>query len=208
VTRVLWLVKGLGPGGAERLLVEHARARDRDELDYEAAYALDWKQHLVSELESLGVRTHCLGVRNELDPRWTTRLFSLLRRGRYDVVHAHSPTVASVVRLEARALGARRPVIVSTEHNRWPSYRAETRGANRITFGLDDATFAVTADVRDRSPRAAVTTWRCSYTASTSNGCARSLPSAKRRGASSACKRASRWPSRLPTSERARTTRG
>jgi glycosyltransferase involved in cell wall biosynthesis len=147
--RVLWVIKGLGPGGAERLLVEHARIADHEHFSYEVAYVLDWKQHLVPELEQLGVRTHCLGVRNELDPRWTTRLFSLLRHGRYDVVHAHSPTVASVARLEVRALGKRRPVIVSTEHNRWPSYRAETRWANRVTFGLDDATFAVSADVRD-----------------------------------------------------------
>jgi hypothetical protein len=68
--RVLWLTKGLGPGGAERLLVEHAAGADHAEFRYEAAYVLDWKQHLVPELEALGVPTHCLGVSNELDPRW------------------------------------------------------------------------------------------------------------------------------------------
>jgi glycosyltransferase involved in cell wall biosynthesis len=147
--RVLWAIKGLGPGGAERLLVEHARIADHERFSYEVAYVLDWKRHLVPELEQLGVVTHCLGVRTEVDPRWTTRLFTLLRHGRYDVVHMHSPTVASVARIEACALGPRRPALVYTEHNRWPSYRAETRGANRLTFGLDDATFAVSADVRD-----------------------------------------------------------
>jgi glycosyltransferase involved in cell wall biosynthesis len=148
--RVLWAIKGLGPGGAERLLVEHARIADHEKFDYEAVYVLDWKQHLVSELESLGVRTRSLGVRSELDPRWAVRLATLLRRTRYDVVHTHSPTVASVVRLAARAVPpARRPALVYTEHNRWPSYRAETRWANRLTFGLDDVTFAVSAAVRD-----------------------------------------------------------
>jgi glycosyltransferase involved in cell wall biosynthesis len=148
--RVLWLIKGLGPGGAERLLVEHARAGDRDRFAYEAAYVLDWKRHLVPELEELGVRTRCLGASSELDPRWTTRLATLLRHEHYDIVHAHSPTVASVGRVEARALPrSRRPAFVYTEHNRWPSYRAETRVANQLTFGLNDAAFAVSDDVRD-----------------------------------------------------------
>jgi glycosyltransferase involved in cell wall biosynthesis len=153
--RVLWLIKGLGPGGAERLLVEHAASGDRDSFAYDAAYVLDWKQHLVPELEALGVHTHSLGVGNELDPRWTTRLASLLRRQHYDIVHAHSPIVASVARLEIRALGrAHRPKFVYTEHNRWPSYRAETRLANQATFGMNDAVFAVSDDVKDSiSPR-------------------------------------------------------
>jgi glycosyltransferase involved in cell wall biosynthesis len=147
-TRVLWLVKGLGPGGAERLLVEHATARDRDRFTYDVAYVLDWKHHLVPELEALGVRTHGLGVRSELDPRWELRLEQLLRRERYDVVHAHSPLVAAVARVEARTLGRARPAFVYTEHNRWPSYRVETRLANQATFALNDAVFAVSDDVR------------------------------------------------------------
>jgi glycosyltransferase involved in cell wall biosynthesis len=148
--RVLWLIKGLGPGGAERLLVEHAASGDRDSFTYDVAYVLDWKQQLVPELEALGVHTRSLGVRNELDPRWTTRLASLLRRERYDIVHAHSPIVASVARVETRARGrAHRPKFVYTEHNRWPSYRAETRLANQATFGLNDFIFAVSDDVKE-----------------------------------------------------------
>lgn len=150
--RVLWLVKGLGPGGAERLLVEHAASRNRDDFAYETAYVLDWKQHLAPELEALGVRTHCLGERSELDPRWAARLESLLRRERYDVVHAHSPMVASVARVEGRTLGRGRPAFVYTEHNRWPSYRTETRLANQATFGLNHAVFAVSEDVRESIP--------------------------------------------------------
>ena len=148
-TRVLWLVKGLGPGGAERLLVEHAASGDHDRFQYHVAYVLDWKRHLVPELEARGVRTHSLGVDSEMDPRWVLRLERLLHRERFDVVHAHSPLVAAVARVETRTLGrARRPRFVYTEHNRWPSYRVETRLANRATFSLNDATFAVSDDVR------------------------------------------------------------
>jgi glycosyltransferase involved in cell wall biosynthesis len=153
--RVLSLIKGLGPGGAERLLVEQASAGDRSRFHHEVAYVLDWKQHLVPELDTLGVPTHCLGVHDERDPRWVTRLAGLLRRDHYDVVHAHSPLVATVARVEVKARPKdRRPAFVYTEHNRWPSYRTETRLANQLTFGLNDAVFAVSEDVRRSvSPR-------------------------------------------------------
>ncbi|MFM8972840.1 MAG: lipopolysaccharide biosynthesis protein, partial [Actinomycetota bacterium] len=53
--RVLWLVKGLGPGGAERLMVAAAGAHDRGALDLRTAYLLPWKDALVGELEALEV---------------------------------------------------------------------------------------------------------------------------------------------------------
>jgi glycosyltransferase involved in cell wall biosynthesis len=154
--RVLWLIKGLGPGGAERLLVEHAAIDDRDGCfyedgcTYEVAYLLDWKQHLVPRLEAEGVRTRCLGVRSERDPRWVWRLHRLLRSGRYDVVHAHSPVVAAVARVLVRAMPRRRrPGFVSTEHNQWSSFHRVTRQVNALTYGLNDHVFAVSDDVRD-----------------------------------------------------------
>ena len=145
--RVLWLVKGLGPGGAERLLVEHARAGDRARFDYQLAYLLPWKQHLVGELEALGVTTHCLDVRSVADPRWIGRLRRLVRAGRFDVVHVHSPALAAAARPALRLAHAR-PALVYTEHNRWPSHHPLTRLANRVTLRLADATVAVSDDVR------------------------------------------------------------
>jgi len=131
--RVLWLIKGLGPGGAERLLVEHAaRSTDRS-LTYEVAYLLPWKRHLVPELEALGVTTHCLDVRSVADPRWIRRLRHLVRDRRPDVVHVHSPALAAFARA-ACSLSRDRPALVYTEHNRWPSYRLPTRLANRLSL--------------------------------------------------------------------------
>jgi glycosyltransferase involved in cell wall biosynthesis len=148
-TRVLWLVKGLGPGGAERLLVEHARGGDHERFAYEAAYVLDWKTHLVPSIEAHGVATHSLGVARETDPRWVVRLRALLHDGSYDVVHAHSPLPASAARTIVRTMPrTSRPAFVSTEHNRWPSHNPLTRAANRATFGWNDAVFAVSDDVR------------------------------------------------------------
>lgn len=153
VVRVLLLTKGLGPGGAERLLVEQVGARAPD-VEYEAAYLLPTKQHLVAALEGLGVRTHCLGVRTEADPRWLLRLARVLRSRPFDVVHAHSPVSASLARVLVRA-GFRSTAFVYTEHNRWQSHRRVTRVLNHMTFGLNDAVLAVSDDVAESmAPRA------------------------------------------------------
>lgn len=151
--RVLWLIKGLGPGGAENLLVNHAAVRDRDGISYRAAYLVAAKGHLVPDLEQLGVPVALLDAGREADPRWALRLRRLLLRHEIDVVHTHSPYVASTVRLLVRTLPAdRRPALVYTEHNRWPRHSRVTRGANLGTFALDDAQIAVSADVRSTIP--------------------------------------------------------
>lgn len=156
-SRVLWLIKGLGPGGAERLLVSAAGAHDRTRFEFECAYVLPWKGHLVPELEALGVRVHCLDGPDPRDPRWIVRLRRLLAEGRYDIVHAHLPLVAGVARLVVRSLPRRgRPKVVVTEHNAWSTYPWPTRLLNGITAGLDDATIAVSEETRESMRPASV----------------------------------------------------
>jgi glycosyltransferase involved in cell wall biosynthesis len=151
---VLWLIKGLGPGGAERLLVSAARAHDRHRFALSAAYLLPWKGALVPELEGAGVVVHCLDSRRALDVRWAGRLRRLLLEPPgFDLLHLHSPLVAGVARLIVRTVPARlRPRVVSTEHNEWWTFRRPTRVINAITFGLDDAHLAVSDAVRQSVP--------------------------------------------------------
>jgi glycosyltransferase involved in cell wall biosynthesis len=148
--KVLWLVKGLGPGGAERLLVAAAATHDRDAFTLEVAYLLPWKNHLVGELEQLGVPTHCLGVRDERDLRWALRLRDRLRTDPVDVLHAHSPYPAGIARLIVRTLPRRlRPRVVYTVHNTFSSFSTPTRVLNGLTYPLDDADIAVSSEVYD-----------------------------------------------------------
>jgi glycosyltransferase involved in cell wall biosynthesis len=151
--RVLNLIKGLGPGGAERLLVSGARVRDREAFAVEVAYLLPWKTEFVKDLEALGVRTRCLEVRHEQDLRWLVRLRSLLERERYDILHVHSPYVAGMVRIVSRSMApGRRPRIVSTEHNVWSSHARASRALNTATFPLGDAWLSVSTEVRESIP--------------------------------------------------------
>ena len=153
--RVLWLTKGLGPGGAERLLLSFAQLADHDRFDLHAAYLLPWKDHLVTPLTDAGVTVHCLDAPRPYDLRWLRRLRALVRDLRIDVVHDHSPLVAAEARLALRTLpAAARPALVTTEHNVWSSHQRLTRALNRATMGLDDHVFAVSEQVRDSmSPR-------------------------------------------------------
>lgn len=151
--RVLWLTKGLGPGGAERLLVSFAAIADRDRLDLRAAYLLPWKDHLVGELAARGVPAVCLDGRRSGDPRWVRRLRELVREARIEVVHAHSPLVTALARPALRALPRRdRPALMGTEHNLWSSHHPATRWANRLTLPLEEATIAVSDEVRASMP--------------------------------------------------------
>lgn len=146
--RVLWVVKGLGPGGAEHLLAAAARSHDRARFDLTCAYVLPWKDHLVGDLERAGAATVCLSRRRR-DLRWPLRLVRLVRSGEFDVVHVHSPLPGSVARLATRTLrGARRPLLVTTEHNRWETHRLPTRVLNRASMRWDDEVIAVTDEVR------------------------------------------------------------
>lgn len=155
--RVLWLVKGLGPGGAERLLVAAAGAADHTAFAYEAAYLLPYKDHLVGELVAAGVPVTCLEGGRDWDLRWAARLARRLRSDPVDVVHLHSPYVAGIVRPLVRSLPhRRRPHLVTTEHNAWSTFAAPTRWCNALTARWDEATFAVSEEtLRSMRGRAA-----------------------------------------------------
>ena len=152
--RVLHVIKGLGPGGAERLVTWLCEARSQG-TECEVAYLLPSKSHLVAGLEADGVPVHLVGTAAGLrDPRWVLRLLRLVRSHRPDVVHLHSPAVAAVMRVALRA-SRHRPVVISTEHNVWPSFGPLTRRANAATITLSDAHLAVSQEVRaSMSPRA------------------------------------------------------
>ncbi len=152
---MLWLTKGLGPGGAERLLLSFAQNADHSRFELHAAYLLPWKDHLVADLDAAGVTTHCLDSSRPWDVRWWWRLRHIAATREMDVVHLHSPLVAAQARLVVRTLPRRRrPKVVTTEHNVWTSHQGATRFLNERTIGLDDHVFAVSEQVRDSmSPR-------------------------------------------------------
>lgn len=151
--RVLWLIKGLGAGGAERLLAASAAHRDRTRIEASVAYLLPHKTALVPLVERSGVRVSCLGGRAGWDLRWLVRLRRRLRTEPVDVVHVHSPLAALGARAVLRTLPRRaRPRLVTTEHSLWDGHRPLVRWGTALTCGRDDATLTVSDAVQRSLP--------------------------------------------------------
>jgi glycosyltransferase involved in cell wall biosynthesis len=147
VTRVRHLLKGLGPGGAERLVVAQTTASAT--VDHDVAYLIPEKRHLVPVLDSHDVTSSCLEAPSAARLGWIRRLRRLLIHDPVDILHVHSPALAAVSRVLVRTIPkAKRPAVVSTEHNRWPRHHRVTRLANRLTIRLQAATIAVSDDVK------------------------------------------------------------
>jgi glycosyltransferase involved in cell wall biosynthesis len=147
---VLWLVKGLGRGGAEQLLLTVARELDPALIDAQVGYVLAHKNALVPDLAASGVEAHCLSAPGV---PWPLALRRLVVREDFDVVHTHSPLVA----VAARLLTPRRTVMLHTEHNMWDRYRWPSRLANALTLRRNRRVFAVSEGVaRSMRPHALV----------------------------------------------------
>lgn len=144
--KVLWLIKGLGLGGAEKLLALSVPYINRDRFEYSVAYFLPWKNALVPHLEQGGVPAYCLDQKNPCDPRGFLRLVQLLRELQPDVLHMHLPYPAITGRIAARLL--RVPATVYTEHQVMERYNRLTAFSHRMTYRWSDATIFVSEAVR------------------------------------------------------------
>jgi glycosyltransferase involved in cell wall biosynthesis len=144
ILRVLLLIKGLGRGGAEQLLVNAVEHGDRTSFEYHVGYLLPWKDSFVSDLAEVGVDAVCL--RGARGIGWVGRLRRLVRDRRIDIVHVHSPLAAALVRI---AFPRRPPVVVYTEHNVWSRYHPATYWLNAVTYARNDHVFTVSEEVED-----------------------------------------------------------
>lgn len=141
--RVVHLIKGLGPGGAERLIVNQLLTSS-PEIDSAVFRLITEKSHLVEEVIAAGASTEVIpGGRF-----WPVALQKKLRAAAPDIVHAHSPVMAVAARL-LKATKRLDAAVVTTEHNRWQRHHGLTRAANRLTARLDSARIAVSEDVRN-----------------------------------------------------------
>jgi len=105
--RVLHLLDSFSFGGAENLLVELARFDPPDMELHVASLAprSQGRNQMLDRLTEVGFRPTYLDVPRLLDPLSVVRAASTIRRGRYDVVHAHLGYSAVVGTLAARMAG-------------------------------------------------------------------------------------------------------
>jgi L-malate glycosyltransferase len=150
---VLLVIKCLGYGGAERLLVDTAATVDRRRFSYEVAYVLRDQDALVPALRSGGTPVHPLGARGNADVRWMAALRRLLVTRRYDVVHFHLPYAAALGQVVVASLPrSARPGVVYTEHSLWDHARLANRVLLRASMGRTERLVAVSQASYDALP--------------------------------------------------------
>ena len=152
--RVLLVIKSLGLGGAERLLVDTISTGDKQAFEYEVAYVLAAERALAPAIAASGTPVHSLGGGRNWDLRWMANFRLLLLRGDFDIVHFHLPYTVSLGRLVVATIPkAARPAIVYTEHSVWDKTALLTRCLNRAGIGFDQSLIVVSTAALDALPR-------------------------------------------------------
>ena len=142
--RLAYVITGLELGGGGAVVLTLARALDRSRFDLDVYCILEGGA-MEEELHRLGCGVHILEWAFDYRRRFlkysltkTLRLASMLRQGRYDVVHTHLFQADAIGRVAALLAGV--PVIVKSLHNmgRWKTRGqvAVDRVLNRWTDGV------------------------------------------------------------------------
>jgi glycosyltransferase involved in cell wall biosynthesis len=151
--KVLHVITGLDVGGAETQLAILLR-HTRHDADVVTLYN---PGPVAEQIRAGGTRVRDVGMTGNRDLRALPRLVSLIRAGRYDVVHAHLYRSQIYARPAARL--ARTPVVVTTEHSIGETHierrkmTAGVRGLYLASELFSDATIAVSDVVRERLVR-------------------------------------------------------
>ncbi len=134
----LVLIDAFRMGGAETLLAPMIVAsRDTDvNMDVVSISPADWNsEKTMAILAEAGIPTRSLGIRRLLDPVALPRLVRTIKRGRYDVVHAHLE-MAMTLAVPAAALAAT-PTVCTFHHVARP---LQGRAAWRERLAVEAAT--------------------------------------------------------------------
>lgn len=145
--KVLQVIKSLGRGGAETLLVETLKLHDKDNFDFHYIYFLPWKNQLVDGLVQNGGKVSCFAANNNIQLLLKVRrLVDYVRKHKIDLIHAHLPWAGVVARLAGKITGV--PVIY-TEHNKQERYHFATRLLNLSSMNFLSTVVAVSGDVEE-----------------------------------------------------------
>ncbi len=144
--RILHIIKGLGRGGAERLLISTIRQHSK-KYHFGVVYYLPNKSHLVEELRSLGCTVLLIPSPNVLLMLFQLPvLIRFIRQNQYNILHAHLPWSGIVARMAGKITGV---PVVYTEHNLFNRYNVVTRVFSKLTFSWQRQVIAVSERVAE-----------------------------------------------------------
>jgi glycosyltransferase involved in cell wall biosynthesis len=148
--RVCHIIHTLAPGGAERVLIDLARAAPRAGLELSVLSLMPQAKHrYVGMLGEIGVRVRSMELYSRWDPRAFYRVLPLVRELRPDLLHTHLKHADLIGAFAARRLAL---PMVSTLHviedRPTPLKRAQRWLAAKARMSTADRTLAVSHAVR------------------------------------------------------------
>lgn len=156
--RLLFVVKGLGVGGAERWLLLATRWLTSRGIEIFIANIDPRRQELRAQLLEAGATVKDFRVFGLLGLVALAQLFKRVADTEIDVVHGHLPMGGVISRLIGLI---RRIPVIYTEHNLVVRYHWLTGQLNRITYGINSEVIAVSESVRRSIADAYGENWVC-----------------------------------------------
>ncbi len=144
--KVLFVIRSLERGGAERFLAALVKSLDRNKIE-PVVCCLNWKGQWAGEVEEKGIRVIALNKKGKFDIAAFFKLIKIMRQGNFDIVNTHLWAGDVLGRMAAIFSGV--PVIVSTAQNvdLWKSWWH--RAIDKILTSKTDMLIAVSEAVRD-----------------------------------------------------------
>jgi glycosyltransferase involved in cell wall biosynthesis len=143
--KVLHLIKSLGRGGAETLLVETLKKHDATAFEFHFIYFLPWKNQLVDDLKKNGGIVINIPADNNIKILLSAnKLVRYIKDYDIDIIHCHLPWAGFLGRLVKKMV--KKPVFY-TEHNKQERYHLLTKLLNKFSFNSQNLAIAVSKDV-------------------------------------------------------------
>lgn len=143
---VALIIKGLGLGGAERVVLQTAQFLLLRGYDITVMNIAPQHSEMRSVFDAAGIRVKDIPVVGLLAPIRFIQFCAFMVRKKVDVVYAHLPIAGVVARFAAWATV--RPVVYA-EHCTVSSYNRTTFFLNKWTYGINAAVVAVSDAVAD-----------------------------------------------------------
>lgn len=142
---VLRVIYDLQVGGVQRMLLK-AIPLLRDKGIETEICCLKQKGELESEFAKQKIKVHLIPFISRLDPIGLFRLRSLVKKGKFDIVHSHM--YASNIAVNIALLGMRGIKIINSYHSQTPVSGSGQGRMLRWTKGIPDVVVAVSNSVK------------------------------------------------------------
>ena len=143
--RILHLIKGLGRGGAEKLLAETIALHNGDQFEFYVCYFLSYKNQLVDDLKNLNCTVSLINATHIYQMVFKMGVLrNKIEEWGIDLIHCHLPWSGILGRFLGKQLDI--PTLY-TEHNLSKRYHFLTRLMNNLTIDMNSKVLAVSKDV-------------------------------------------------------------